>query len=151
MLNASKLKSFLELALANVPEIKQSFRVIQDEDVAKFTRAVTSSGGNIVIVGVLPSMGLDFQNLDNFRHNNKMQLFILQKYDTTSGEEALMQLFDDIAAVVLKFEAWMFLESDKFPCPPIFKEIKFETFTADPVSNYFGFCGYMIQFQLKTK
>jgi hypothetical protein len=151
MLNASKLKSFLELAKQNVPELKQTFRVIQDEDVANFTREVTSSGGNIVLIGVLPSVALDFKNLDNFRHRNKMQFFILKKYDVKGSEEDLMQLFDDTAAVVLKFEAWMFLESDKFPCPPIFKSIKFETFSADPVSNYFGFCGYMIQFDLKTK
>lgn len=150
MLNASKLKIFLEAAKAGVPEIKELFRVIQDEDVAKFATGVTSADGNIVLIGVLPSFNLDFKNIDNHSHKNKMQFFIVKKYDSKSGQEELMQLFDDTAAVVLKFEAWMFLESEKFPCPAIFKDIHFATFNADPVSNYFGFCGYMINFDLKN-
>ena len=79
-----------------------------------------------------------------------MQLFIVKKYDTKSGQAELMQLFDDVAAVVLKFQAWMFAQSEIFPCQPIFKDIHFATFVADPVSNYFGFCGYMINFDLKN-
>lgn len=150
MLNATKLKDFLEGAQAAIPVIKSNYRVIQDEDVSKFASEVSSADANIVIIGVLPSFAIDIVNKDNYSQRNKMQVFLVQKHDIKGGQEKLMKLYDDTGEAVIKLQAWMLAESDKFPCKELFKDIYFETFNADPIGNYFGFCGYMVQFDLKN-
>ena len=80
-----------------------------------------------------------------------MFFFLLKKMDTRAGNEEFLSLFDETGAAVLDLEKWMFKESEKFPCPALFKEIDFRTFSADPVRDYYNLCGYMINFDLKTK
>ena len=151
MLSASKLKEFLEAAKAGVPDIKNTIPVVSDDDVANFTKEVKSSDPGVVIVGVLPSFGLDFQNIDNYRHANKMIFFLLKKMDPKAGNEGFLELFDTTGAAVMEFEKWLFKTSQIFPCPGLFKEIEFRSFHADPVRDYYNLCGYMISFDLKTK
>ena len=151
MLSASKLKDFLDLAKTKVPAIKQVIRVVSDDDVSKHTSNIKSSDPGVVLIGILPSFGLELKNKDNYRHNNKMMFFIVDKRDARGGEEEFFSIYDETAAVVMDFEKWMFAESEKFPCPAIFKEIEFATFNADPVRDYYNLCGYMITFDLKTK
>lgn len=134
-----------------MPEFKISKTVVSDDDVAKFTRDIKTSDNELVLVGVLPSMSLDFSNTDQYRHENRMQLFIVKKFDTKDGEDAFLELYDETAATVLKFQKWLIEEHQKFKCNPIFKEIDFRTFKADPVRNYHDLYGYMINFNLKTK
>lgn len=151
MLNANKLKEFLEAAKQGVPEIKAVHRVAGDKDVADYASDIKSSDPGVVLVGVLPSFGLDFKDFDNYQHGNKMMLFMLKKMDTRGGNEALMDLFDETGASVMDFEKWLFKHAQKFPCPEIFKEIEFRSFHADPVRDYYSLCGYVISFDLKTK
>ena len=150
MLNASKLKSFVEAAQAAIPAIKQSFRVVSDDDVAKFTRDVKTSDDEVVIIGILPSFGLNYKNEDNYNHSNNLMIFLVKKFDINEGNDAFLDCYDETGAVVLGFENWLFKESQKFPCPDLFKEIKFQSFNADPVRDYHGFFGWMIQFELNN-
>lgn len=150
MLNASKLKTFLLAAQTALPVIKKTIPVVSDDDVANFTRDIKTSDNEVVLVGVLPSYGLDFQNEDNYKHRNRMMLFVVKKFDIKKGNEAFLDVYDETGAVVLKLEEWLFAESEKFPCSPIFKDIDFRTFTPDPVRDYHGFFGYMINFELNN-
>lgn len=151
MLSASKLKEFLEAAKTEIPVVKSTFRVVGDDDVSNFSKDVKSSDPGVVLVGILPSFGLNFQNLDNYGHDNKMMFFILKKMDTRGGNEGFLSLFDETGDAVMDFEKWLFERSQKFPCPAIFKEIDFRSFHADPVRDYYSLCGYVVSFDLKTK
>ena len=151
MLSASKLRDFLEAAEAGIPAIKKTIRVVSDDDVSNFSKDVKSSDPGVILVGILPSFGLSFNNEDNYRHQNKMMFFILKKMNIRNGNEDFLQLFDETGDVVMAFEKWMFTESQRFPCSALFKEIDFRSFNADPVRDYYSLCGYMINFDLKTK
>ena len=151
MLSASKLKDFLNAAKAGIPAVRETFRVVGDADVADFAADVNSSDPGVILVGTLPSFALMFKDLDNYRHGNKMMFFILKKMDARGGNEAFLKLFDDTGAVVMDFEKWLFKQSQQFPCPAIFKDIDFRSFSADPVRDYYNLCGYVISFDLKTK
>lgn len=146
MLNASKLRNFLDAAQAAVPVITKNIPVLNDEDVSKDTREISANDG-LILIGVLPSFKLDYKNEDNYKHNNMLMVFIVKKYDTKSGKDAMWELFDEAGAAVLKFEEYLFKEKSSFPCR---KEIKLETLNADPVRDYFGLFGYMMQFELKN-
>ena len=150
MLNASKIKEFQEQAQAAIPTIQQNFTVVSDDDMALFTREVKSSDNQVVLVGVLPSYGLKFNDKDNYQHSNKMMFFVVKKFDIKKSNEEFLAVYDQTAAVVLKLEKWLFQESEKFPCNPLFKEIDFRSFSPDPVRDYHGFNGYMINFELFT-
>lgn len=150
MLNATKLREFLDAAKTAIPEIKQTIPVISDDDVALRTRDIKTSDNEVVLVGVLPSYGLNFRDSDNYYHNNKMMLFLVKKFDTRKGYDAFLNIYDETGPLVLKLEEWLFAEAEKFPCNPIFKQIDFRTFTPDPVRDYHGFYGYMINFDLNN-
>ncbi len=147
MLNASKLKTFLQDALVAVPDIKKFYRVVSDEDMASETRDVSINDG-IFLVGVLPSFGIKAKNEDNWKHNNRLQLFFVKKF--SSRDEDLMDLYDETGAVVLKFQAWLLKEHSTFPKKCIFKDIDFSSFNADPVRDYNSSNGYMVTFELNT-
>lgn len=151
MLNATNLKAFLEAAKSAIPAIGNTIPVVSDNDVGDFSRDLKASDTQVTIIGVLPSIGLDFKDKDNYRHSNKLLLFLVRKHDIRSGNDAFLSVYDQAAAAVLALEDFMFLESQKFPCNPIFKEINFPTFAADPVRDYFGLNGYMITLELYTK
>ena len=150
MLNASKLKNFLVAAQGAIPAIKQTIRVVSDDDVANFTRDILTSDEEVVLIGILPSFGLNFKNEDNYNHSNKLMLFIVKKFDINEGNDAFLDIYDETSAIVLEFQKWLFEESREFPCPPLFKDIRFQTFDADPVRDYHGFFGYMVQFELNN-
>ena len=150
MLNATKLREFLAAAKTALPEIKQTIPVISDDDVANFTRDIKTSDNEVVLVGVLPSYGLDFRDRDNYYHKNRMMLFVVKKFDIKKGNDAFLDIYDETGAIVLKLEEWLFAEAEKFPCNPIFKQIDFRTFSPDPVRDYHGFFGYMINFDLNN-
>ena len=150
MLNASKLKDFLDAAQAAIPAVKQTIRVVSDKDVSDFTGDILTSDEEVVLIGILPSFGLNFKDKDNYNHNNKLMIFIVKKFDITEGNDAFLDIYDETSAIVLEFQKWLFQESSKFPCPPLFKDIRFQTLDADPVRDYFGFFGYMIQFELNN-
>ena len=141
----------MEAAKGGVPAIKNTFRVVGDADVAKFAGDIKSSEPGVVLVGILPSFGLSFSNTDNYRHNNKMMFFVVKKMDAKGGNEGFLDLFDETGEAVMEFEKWLFEQSQKFPCPAIFKDIDFRSLNADPVRDYYNLCGYMITFDLKTK
>ncbi|TQI72287.1 hypothetical protein JM79_3245 [Gramella sp. Hel_I_59] len=149
MITEAKLSRIQEMAKADNPEIKHNITLVTDEDVAIFTRDMP--GDELVLFGVLPSFGLDFKNLDEFKHKNKMIFFLMYKHDINEGYDAYRKLYNDTAAHVLRFEKWLFEQSEKFQGDCLFKDIDFRTFDADPVSNYKGFYGYMMHFDLKTK
>lgn len=140
----------MEGAKTAIPSICHAIRVVSDDDVADFTRDILASDDEVVLFGVLPSFGLDFKNEDNYNHSNKLMLFLVKKFDKKEGNDAFLDIYDQIGEVVLEFEEWMFKESQKFPKPPLFKDIKFRTFNADPVRDYHGFFGYMMQFELNN-
>lgn len=147
MLNASKLKSFLQDALVAVPEIKKYFPVVSDEDMASETRDVSTNDG-IFLVGVLPSFGPVAKNEDNWKYNNRLILFFVKKF--SPRDEDLMDVYDETGAVVLKFHGWLLKEYSAFPKKCIFKDIDFSSFNADPVRDYNNSFGYMVTFELNT-
>lgn len=151
MLNAAELKNFLEQANAAVDLIEDTRVLVSDTDVTLFTRDILISEGKTILMGVLPSYGLAYRDVDNYRHNNKLLLFIVKKFDLKEGYEAFLDIYTQTAPVVLKFEAWLFKKSREFPREPFFKAIQFSTFSADPVRDYHGFFGYMIQFDLNNE
>jgi len=149
MITEAKLDKIQGLAKANNPAIKHNITLVSDDDVAVFTRDIGAD--ELALFGVLPSFGLDFADIDNFKHKNKMIFFLVFKFDINEGYDAYRKIYNDTAVHVLKFQDWLMEESEKFQGDCLFKEIDFRTLDADPVRNYNGFYGYMIHFSLKTK
>lgn len=151
MITEEKLDKIHSLAKAGIPEIniKHTFTLVSDDDVALFTQDVGIE--ELCLFGVLPSFGLDYRNNDDFKHKNKMIFFLVKKFDIKEGYEAFRALYNETAGYVLKFEKWIFKENEKFQGDCLFKDIDFRTFDADPVRDYKGFYGYMMHFNLKTE
>lgn len=149
MLSASDLKNFQEAAKQAISEITRNITVVSDNDVANFTRDIKSRDNELVLVGVLPSMQLNYRDEDDHIDNNKMLLFLVRKFDLRESNEDFLAVYDETGAAVKKMVDWLIKENQRFNCSSIFRQIDFRTFSADPVRDYHNLFGYMISFDLR--
>lgn len=150
MLNATELNNIITAAAAELEMLENPITVISDEDVSKHIRNLSSTDQKISIIGVLPSFSLEAQDEDNFEHNNPLMIFLVKKHDINSGQDKFLKVYDDAGAAVLAFQEWIFKKRDQFPCPEFFKDIDLNSLHGDPVRDYHGLYGYMLQFEVNN-
>lgn len=150
MLNATELNNVITAASAAIAMIENPITVISDDDVAKYISDLSSTDEKISIIGVLPSFSISGPDEDNYKHNNQLMIFLVKKHDTKSGQAEFLKVYDTAGAALLKFQEWLFEKRDEFPCQQFFKDLDLNSIHADPVRDYHGLYGYMIQFEVNN-
>ncbi|CAM1357667.1 hypothetical protein [Tenacibaculum halocynthiae] len=149
MLKINDLEQFCEMFKEQTPEIKKVLLLVDDDDYTKFVKSEVHADNQAILITVLPSVNLKYNDKDNFKFTNFLHFFIIQKEDKKNSYESYVNTFKFTQMLMLKFFDFVFEKKDNFQeC--VFKGFDLSKLGIDPVTDKARTYGYSMSIPLNS-
>jgi hypothetical protein len=149
MLKIDDLEQFSESFKTANAAIKKVILLVDDDDYAKFVKEEGHTKEEAILLTVIPSHTLAFKDKDNYKFNNYLHFFIIQKMDSRERYTDYVNTFKFTQPLIEKLWDYIYAKTDNFDeC--LFKHFDLSKATIDPVTDKQRTYGYSLSVPLKT-
>lgn len=150
MIQISKVKQYADSLVERIADLKTTYLVVDDAQLASIMRDVTL-GDNLILVAFVPSHKTEGKDVDSVKNRDVMLWLVLSKFDKNDGQTAFIEEISRCQLAASEIQKMMLSDKVDFSSPcGLLKHLEVASVEIDPVWDLFSCLGYEINFSLKT-